>query len=74
MEKTKLERIIGLIREQMAGAPTMHVGNTGYTSKGNQVTAGFNPVQGKLERRKGPKYMKLPAGMRKRWTPKKDES
>ena len=29
MEKTKLERIIGLIREQMAGAPTMHVGNTG---------------------------------------------
>ena len=67
MENRILNKIMELLREQMAGAPTMHVGNTGYTSKGNQVTAGFNPVQGKLERRKKPKYMKLPSGMRKRW-------
>ena len=62
MEKNKLERIIGFIREEM-----MTVGNGGYTSKGDQVTAGYDPVQGKMERRKAPKFMKLPAGMRKRW-------
>ncbi len=62
MEKNKLDRIIGWIREEM-----MMVGNNGYTSKGDQTRAGFDPVQGKLERRKRPKYMKLPAGMRKRW-------
>ena len=47
MEKSKLERIIRLIREEM-----MTVGNTGYTSKGNQTRAGFDPVQGGMERRK----------------------
>ena len=43
----------------------MSVGNTGYQSGGNQTRAGFDPVQGKIMKRK--KYMKLPAGMRKRW-------
>ena len=68
MEKDKLDRIIGWIREEM-----MTVGNTGYQSGGDQTRAGFDPVQGSMERRKKPKYMKLPAGMRKRWK-KKDES
>ena len=66
MEKTKLDRVIGFIREQM-----MVVGNTGYTSKGDQTRAGFDPVQGEMEKRKSPKFMKLPAGTRKRWSPKK---
>ena len=60
MEKKKLDRIIEFIKEQMV------VGNTGYTSKGDQTRAGFDPVHGTTERKR-PKYMKLPAGMRKRW-------
>ena len=61
MEKKKLDRIIHLIREQMAagsGPPTNHTGPN---------VAEFSPVMGKIERRKKPTYMKLPAGMRKRW-------
>ena len=76
MKKIILEKVINLVREQMEGgarAPTMSVGNVGYTSKGGQTRAGFDPVLGTMERRKKPKYMKLPAGMRKRWK-KKDES
>ena len=74
MEKNRLDKIINFIREQsVGGAPTMSVGNVGYTSKGGQTRAGFDPVLGTMERRKKPKYMKLPAGMRKRWK-KKDES
>ena len=60
MEKNKLDRIIGWIREEM-----MVVGNNGYTSKGDQTRAGFDPVQGKMMKRK--KYIKLPPGSRKRW-------
>ena len=68
MKRDRLDKIINFIREQVAaGSPTMSVGNVGYTSKGGQTRAGFDPVQGKLERRKKPKYMKLPSGMRKRW-------
>ena len=76
MKRDRLDKIINFIREQaVGGAPTMSVGDVGYTSKGGPTRAGFDPVQGKMERRKPPKYMKLPAGMRKRWTPKKkDES
>ena len=73
MKRDKLDKIINFIREQATGAPTMSVGNVGYTSKGGQTRAGFDPVLGTMERRKKPKYMKLPAGMRKRWK-KKDES
>ena len=67
MERKNLDRIINFIREQaVGGAPTMSVGNGGYTSKGDQTRAGVDPVQGTTERKR-PKYMKLPAGMRKRW-------
>ena len=53
MEKNKLEWIINFIREQaVAGSPTMSVGNTGYQSGGNQTRAGFDPVQGKIMKRK----------------------
>ena len=73
MKRDKLDKIINFIREQATGAPTMSVGDKGYTSKGGQTRAGFDPVMGKMEKRKPPKYMKLPAGMRKRWS-KKNES
>ena len=72
MEKRTLDKIISFLREQVVGgAPTMSVGNTGYQSGGDQNRAGFDPVQGKMMKTR--KYMKLPAGMRKRWK-KKDES
>ena len=64
MEKKKLDRIIEFIKEQMV------VGNTGYTSKGDQTRAGFDPVQGKMLKRR--KYIKLPPGSRKRWMKDKD--
>ena len=71
MEKNRLDKIINFIREQsVGGAPTMSVGDVGYTSKGGQTRAGFDPVMGTTKRKK---YMKLPAGMRKRWS-KKHES
>ena len=66
MEKNRLDKIINFIREQsVGGAPTMSVGDVGYTSKGGQTRAGFDPVQGKMMKRK--KYIKLPPGSRKRW-------
>ena len=46
MENNRLDKIIKFIREQATGAPTMSVGDVGYTSKGGQTRAGFDPVQG----------------------------
>ena len=65
MEKKKLDRIIRIVREEMVGGegPTNHTG---------KEVANFDPVMGKVMKRK--KYIKLPPGSRKRWTPKKDES
>ena len=60
MERKTLDKIINIIREEM-----MAVGNTGYQSGGDQTRAGFDPVQGKMMKRK--KYIKLPPGSRKRW-------
>ena len=73
MEKKKLDRIIDIIREDM-----MTTGSTpsaaGFSSKADAKgpTAGFDPVMGKMMKRRK-KYMKLPAGSRKRWM-KQDES
>ena len=73
MEKKKLDRIIDIIREEM-----MTTGSTpsaaGFSSKADAKgpTAGFDPVMGKMMKRRK-KYMKLPAGSRKRWM-KQDES
>ena len=73
MERKTLDKIINFLREQaVGGSPTMSVGNVGYTSKGGQTRAGFDPVMGKGERRKKPRYI-WTRGIRKNWK-KKDES
>ncbi len=50
-------------------------GKPGFSSKADDEgpTAGFDPVMGKMERRKKPKYLSLGPGSRKRWM-KKGES
>ena len=68
MEKKKLDWIIGMIREDMgtASLPTNHTG---------KQIANFDPLMGKIERRKKPQIIgkgKFP-GLRKRWSGK-DES
>ena len=72
MEKKKLNRIIEILREEMMTANPPG-GQGGYSSNPpKQGVAGFDPLLGKMQRRKK-KYIKLPAGSRKRWM-KKDES
>ena len=72
MEKKKLDRIIDIIREEM-----MTTGSTpsaaGFSSKADAKgpTAGFDPVMGKMMKRK--RYISMGRGSRKRWM-KKDES
>ena len=67
MKKTKLDRIINLVREEMM--------TTGFTNanKASGPVAGFDPLlgKGKVEKRK--KYLSLGPGSRKRWM-KKSES
>jgi hypothetical protein len=77
MEKKKLNRIIGILREEMMTANPVG-GQGGFGSNPTPAStektrAGFDPVMGKMMRRKKKKYIKLPAGSRKRWM-KKDES
>ena len=73
MEKRKLERIINFIREEMMTTGST-AGKPGFSSKANDEgpTAGFDPVMGKVERRKKPRYI-WTKGIRKRWM-KKSES
>tara|TARA_B100001113_G_scaffold79073_1_gene62150 strand:- start:387 stop:578 length:192 start_codon:yes stop_codon:yes gene_type:complete len=59
MEKKKLERIIRIIREEMGAAAVTPTNSTGPN------VAEFSPVMGKVQKRK--KYIKMPAGSRKRW-------
>ena len=72
MEREKLNRIIAIMREEMmtANAPGGQ-GGFGADSPAKGPRAGFSPVMGKVMKRK--KYIKLPAGSRKRWM-KQDES
>ena len=78
MEKKKLNRIIEILREEMMTANPVG-GQGGFGSNPTPAStektrAGFDPVMGKMMRRKKKKkYIKLPAGSRKRWM-KKDES
>ena len=77
MEKKKLNRIIDFLREEMMTANPVG-GQGGFGSNPTPAStektrAGFDPVMGKMMRRKKKKYIKLPAGSRKRWM-KKDES
>ena len=72
MKTKNLEKILNLIRESMmtTGSTT---GKPGFSSKADAdgPTAGFDPVIGKVMKRK--KYLSLGPGSRKRWM-KKDES
>ena len=67
MKKTKLDRILNFIREEMM--------TSGFTNanKASGPVAGFDPLlgKGKVEKRK--KYLSLGPGSRKRWM-KKSES
>ena len=77
MEEKKLNRIIDFLREEMMTANPVG-GQGGFGSNPTPAStektrAGFDPVMGKMMRRKKKKYIKLPAGSRKRWM-KKDES
>ena len=70
MEKRKLERIINFIREEMMTTGST-AGKPGFSSKADAEgpTAGFDPVMGKVERRKKPRYI-WTKGIRKNWKPK----
>ena len=70
MEKKKLERIINFIREEMMTTGST-AGKPGFSSKADAEgpTAGFDPVMGKVERRKKPRYI-WTKGIRKNWKPK----
>ena len=72
MKKKILERIISLIREEMMTTGS-NVNTAGFSSKApaKGPTAGFDPVIGKVMKRK--KYIKMPPGSRKRWM-KNDET
>ena len=72
MEKKKLNRILEILREEMMTA-NPGGGQGVYSSNPPKPgVAGYDPVMGKMQRRKK-KYIKLPAGSRKRWM-KKSES
>ena len=73
MERKKLERIINFIREEMMTTGST-AGKPGFSSKADAEgpTAGFDPVMGKVERRKKPRYI-WTKGIRKNWK-KKDET
>ena len=73
MKRNKLDKIISIIREEMMTAnPPGGQGGFGADAPAKGPRAGFSPVMGKVMKRK--KYIKLPAGSRKRWMKGKDES
>ena len=76
MERIKLNRIIALMREEMMTAnPPGGQGGFGSDSPAKGPRAGFDPVMGKMMKRKRPQIIgkgKFP-GLRKRWS-KKNES
>jgi hypothetical protein len=76
MEKKKLDRIIDIVREEMMTTGSTP-GKPGFSSASpaKGPTAGFDPVMGKMMKRKRPEIIgkgKFP-GLRKRWS-KKNES
>ena len=72
MENNKLDKIINIIREEMMTTGRTS-GKPGFSSAApaKGPTAGFDPVMGKMMKRK--KYISMGRGSRKRWM-KKDES
>ena len=73
MERIKLNRIISIIREEMMTAnPPGGQGGFGSDSPAKGPRAGFDPVMGKMMKRKRPEIIgkgKFP-GLRKRWSKK----
>ena len=72
MKKKNLERILNFIREEMMTTGSTP-GKPGFSSAApaKGPTAGFDPVMGKMMKRK--RYISMGRGSRKRWM-KKDES
>ena len=64
-KKILLEKIINLVKEQMAASAV------GPTNRTGDAVKNFDPVMGKVERRR-PRYIWV-KGIRKNWK-KKDES
>ena len=69
MENKKLNRIINIVREEMMTTGSTP-GKPGFSSKADAAgpTAGFDPVMGKMMKRK--KYISMGTGSRKRWMQK----
>ena len=68
MESKKLDRIINIIREEMMTTGSTP-GKPGFSSAApaKGPTAGFDPVMGKMMKRKKKKYITMGKGSRKRW-------
>jgi hypothetical protein len=68
MENKKLDRIINIIREEMMTTGSTP-GKPGFSSAApaKGPTAGFDPVMGKMLKRKKKKYISMGKGSRKRW-------
>ena len=71
MEKKKLEWIIRMIKEEMVANAAGEGGGFSSSANPKGPVAGRDVPMGKMMRRKK-KYIKLPAGSRKRWMKKKD--
>ena len=74
MENKKLNRIINIIREEMMTTGSTP-GKPGFSSAApaKGPTAGFDPVMGKMLKRKK-KYISMGRGSRKRWMQNKDKN
>ena len=68
MENKKLDRIINIMREEMMTTGSTP-GKPGFSSAApaKGPTAGFDPVMGKMMKRKKKKYISMGKGSRKRW-------
>ena len=68
MENKKLNKIIDIVREEMMTTGSTP-GKPGFSSKADAAgpTAGFDPVMGKMMKRKKKKYISMGKGSRKRW-------
>ena len=68
MENKKLDKIINIIREEMMTTGSTP-GKPGFSSAApaKGPTAGFDPVMGKMMKRKKKKYISMGKGSRKRW-------
>ena len=73
MENKKLDRIINIIREEMMTTGSTP-GKPGFSSAApaKGPTAGFDPVMGKMMKRKKKKYISMGKGSRKRWMQKNE--